>query len=56
MRYSEYLRTSVLLLGTSSVALLFVFMFITFALVDTREYRAALIPGYAPAVHETQGG
>ena len=38
------------------VALLFVFMFITFALVDTREYRAALIPGYAPAVHETQGG
>lgn len=37
------------------VALLFVFLFITLALVDTRQYRAELIPGYAPAAHETKG-
>jgi cytochrome c oxidase subunit 4 len=37
------------------VALLFVFLFITFALVDTQQYRSQLIPGYAPAIHETPG-
>jgi len=31
-------------------ALLFVFLFITFALLDTKEYRPAMIPGYAPGI------
>lgn len=34
------------------VALLFVFLFITFALLDTSQYRPELIPGYAPAIQE----
>ncbi|MEZ5063735.1 MAG: cytochrome C oxidase subunit IV family protein [bacterium] len=29
-------------------ALLFVFLFITFALLDTKQYQPTLIPGYAP--------
>ena len=34
------------------IALLFVFVFITFALLDTKEYQPATIPGYAPAITE----
>ena len=37
------------------VALLFVFLFITFALLDTQQYRPDLIPGYAPAIEEAHG-
>ena len=36
------------------VALLFVFLFITFALIDTQHYRPELIPGYAPAIDEAR--
>ncbi len=32
------------------VALLFVALFISFALLDTKEYHADTIPGYAPAI------
>jgi len=35
------------------VALLFVFLFITFALLDTKEYQPDVIPGYAPGMPET---
>ena len=34
------------------VALLFVFAFITLALLDTKEYHPDLIPGYAPGIEE----
>jgi cytochrome c oxidase subunit 4 len=34
------------------VALLFVFLFITLALIDTRQYDPQLIPGYAPGIRE----
>lgn len=34
------------------VALLFVFLFITFALVDTQETQRDMIPGYAPGLDE----
>jgi cytochrome c oxidase subunit 4 len=33
-------------------ALLFVFVFITFALLDTKEYNPDLIPGYAPEIEQ----
>jgi cytochrome c oxidase subunit 4 len=35
-----------------AVALLFVFLFITFALIDTKGYQPDVIPGYAPRMHE----
>jgi cytochrome c oxidase subunit 4 len=38
------------------VALLFVFLFITLALLDTGQYKADLIPGYAPAMEEAASG
>lgn len=38
------------------VALLFVFLFITLALLDTGQYKGDLIPGYAPAMEEAQAG
>jgi cytochrome c oxidase subunit 4 len=34
------------------LALLFVFVFITFALLDTKEYQPHLIPGYAPDLEQ----
>jgi cytochrome c oxidase subunit 4 len=38
------------------VALLFVFLFISLALLDTGQYNADLIPGYAPAMEDAQAG
>jgi cytochrome c oxidase subunit 4 len=35
-------------------ATLFVVLFITLALLDTKEYHGDLIPGYAPAIEEAQ--
>ena len=35
------------------VALLFVFLFISLALLDTTHYQGDLVPGYAPALPET---
>ena len=34
-------------------ALLFVMLFITLALMDTRQYQPTLIPGYAPEIQST---
>ncbi len=39
-----------------AVALLFVFLFISLALLDTSQYKPDLIPGYAPAMEEGQVG
>jgi cytochrome c oxidase subunit 4 len=47
MRYDRPMNAIVFL-----TALLFVMLFVSFALMDTRAYEPDLIPGYAPGVPE----
>lgn len=37
-------------------ATLFVMLFISFVLIDTKENKADMIPGYAPTIEEAQAG